>query len=72
MELKALLKKLEVKHEGGTVPNRWINNDIKPIESGRRVWSFWTYHNLWGMCQLMIDIILSTMPTSTVLQTITG
>jgi hypothetical protein len=29
--LKALIKKLEVPFEGETTPNRWINNDIKPI-----------------------------------------
>ncbi|KAJ9610457.1 hypothetical protein H2200_005234 [Cladophialophora chaetospira] len=44
---KRLLKKLEVPYEGGTIPNRWINNDIKPIEKGRRTWTFWTFHNLW-------------------------
>lgn len=41
METNTLLKRLEVKHEGGTEPNRWINNDIKPIEKGRRIWTFW-------------------------------
>lgn len=40
-----LIRRLEVKHEGGTIPDRWINNDIKPIESGRRTWGFWTFHN---------------------------
>lgn len=38
-----LLKKLEVK---STVEvTRWINDDIKPIEAGRRTWTFWTFHN---------------------------
>ncbi len=46
MSLRAVLKKLEVPLEGGTVPDRWINNDIKPIEKGRRTWTFWTFHNL--------------------------
>jgi hypothetical protein len=43
--MEALLKKLEIGHEGGPVPDRWINNDIKPIEEGRRTWGFWTFHN---------------------------
>jgi nucleobase:cation symporter-1, NCS1 family len=43
---KTLMKKLEVPYEGGTIPDRWINNDIKPIEKGRRTWTFWTFHNL--------------------------
>ena len=29
--MKALIKKLEVPYEGETTPDRWINNDIKPI-----------------------------------------
>jgi hypothetical protein len=38
-----LLKKFEVK---STVEvTRWINDDIKPIEAGRRTWTFWTFHN---------------------------
>jgi nucleobase:cation symporter-1, NCS1 family len=41
MEVKTLLQRLKVQHEGGTIPNRWINNDIKPIEKGRRIWTFW-------------------------------
>ncbi|KAF5862938.1 hypothetical protein ETB97_010979 [Aspergillus alliaceus] len=43
--MKAILKHLVVPHERGQVPNRWINNDIKPIEAGRRSWNFWTFHN---------------------------
>jgi nucleobase:cation symporter-1, NCS1 family len=48
MGLKAVLKRIEVDHEGGVIPNRFINNDIKPIENGRRTWTFWTYNNLWS------------------------
>lgn len=43
--MEAFLKKLEVGNEGGPVPDRWINNDIKPIEERRRTWGFWTFHN---------------------------
>ncbi|KAJ5298328.1 uncharacterized protein N7443_006448 [Penicillium atrosanguineum] len=45
--MKAFLKKLEIESEGGPEPDRWINNDIKPIEEGRRTWGFWTFHNFW-------------------------
>lgn len=40
-----LLQRLRVPEEGGTVADRWINNDIKPIEAGRRKWGFWTFNN---------------------------
>lgn len=40
----SLLKRLEVPHEGGTIPDPWINNDIKPVEAGRRKWGFWTFN----------------------------
>ncbi|KAL1968643.1 hypothetical protein VTN77DRAFT_1469 [Rasamsonia byssochlamydoides] len=50
-----LIQRLEVEHEGGTIPDRWINNDIKPIESGRRTWGFWTFHNYWVLVQSNIS-----------------
>lgn len=43
--MEAFLKKLEIESEGGQEPDKWINNDIKPIEDGRRTWGFWTFHN---------------------------
>lgn len=45
MRVKAFLRSLRIKDEGGPSPNRWINNDIKPIEAERRTWGFWTFHN---------------------------
>jgi hypothetical protein len=39
----SFLKKLEVDSESELT--RWINDDIKPIEAGRRTWTFWTFHN---------------------------
>lgn len=49
--MEAFLKKLEIESEGGPEPDRWINNDIKPIEEGRRTWGFWTFHNFcMGSC----------------------
>jgi len=46
---RRLVQILEVPHDGGTIPDRWINNDIKPIEKGRRTWNLWAFHNL---CEL--------------------
>ncbi|EXJ56818.1 hypothetical protein A1O7_07162 [Cladophialophora yegresii CBS 114405] len=57
--LTGLLKKLEVPYEGGTLPNRWINNDIKPIEKGRRTWTFWTFHNLWVLTNTNISTYMT-------------
>lgn len=37
------MKRFEVASE--TELTRWINDDIKPIEAGRRTWTFWTFHN---------------------------
>ncbi|KAJ5109997.1 Allantoin permease [Penicillium argentinense] len=54
-----LLKKLQVEVEGGVVPDRWINNDIKPIEAGRRTWGLWTFHNFW----VLINSNISTYMT---------
>ncbi|KAJ5288655.1 Allantoin permease [Penicillium angulare] len=47
MSVTAFLKRLEISPEGGVIPDRWINNDIKPIEAGRRTWGHWTFHNFW-------------------------
>ncbi|KAB8210767.1 permease for cytosine/purines, uracil, thiamine, allantoin-domain-containing protein [Aspergillus parasiticus] len=38
-------KDLQVPQEGGQIPNRWINNDIKHIEADRRTWNFWAFHD---------------------------
>ncbi|GBF64861.1 allantoin permease [Trichophyton mentagrophytes] len=46
-EMNRILKKLEIEHEGGTLPDPWINFDIKPIEAGRRTWSAWTFTTYW-------------------------
>lgn len=45
--MNALLERLKINEEHGPAPNRWINNDIKPIEARRRTWGFWTFHNFW-------------------------
>lgn len=48
MKLNKILKRLEIDDEGGPIPNRWMNNDIKPVEAGRRTWGFWMFHNFCG------------------------
>ncbi|KAK6383952.1 hypothetical protein LTS17_003244 [Exophiala oligosperma] len=53
-KIQTIIKKLEVPEEG-TVSDRWINNDIKPIEEGRRTWTFWTFHNLWVLTNTNIS-----------------
>lgn len=40
-----LLQSLEVPQEGETIPDRWINSDIEPIQADRRRWGFWTFNN---------------------------
>ncbi|KIX01625.1 uncharacterized protein Z518_09351 [Rhinocladiella mackenziei CBS 650.93] len=57
--ITTLFKRLEVPYEGGTIPNRWINNDIKPIEAGRRTWTFWTFHNLWVLTNTNISTYMT-------------
>ncbi|XRM38705.1 hypothetical protein ABZX51_002102 [Aspergillus tubingensis] len=42
-----LLQWLEVPQEGETIPDRWINSDIEPIQANRRRWGFWTFNNYW-------------------------
>ncbi|KAL6246430.1 hypothetical protein RBB50_006666 [Rhinocladiella similis] len=56
--IKSIIKKLEVPEEG-TISDRWINNDIKPIEEGRRTWTFWTFHNLWVLTNTNISTYMT-------------
>ncbi|PTB65679.1 hypothetical protein BBK36DRAFT_1169381 [Trichoderma citrinoviride] len=39
--------------------SQWINEDIRPIESARRTWTFWTFHNFW----LLINCNIATFLT---------
>uniref|UniRef100_A0A093VJ29 Allantoin permease n=1 Tax=Talaromyces marneffei PM1 TaxID=1077442 RepID=A0A093VJ29_TALMA len=57
----SLLKRLEVPHEGGTIPDPWINNDIKPVEAGRRKWGFWTFNYYWNILA-SVFIVLNSLP----------
>ncbi|KAF3764076.1 NCS1 nucleoside transporter family protein [Cryphonectria parasitica EP155] len=46
-----------------TETSRWINNDIRPIESARRTWGFLTFNNYW----LLINTNISTYLTGSAL-----
>lgn len=39
----SFFKNVEVESE--TKTTRWINDDIRPIEAGRRTWTYWTFSN---------------------------
>ncbi|KAH0489557.1 hypothetical protein TgHK011_009980 [Trichoderma gracile] len=43
--------------------SQWINEDIRPIESARRAWTFWTFHNFW----LLINCNIATFLTGSAL-----
>ncbi|KAE8137160.1 permease for cytosine/purines, uracil, thiamine, allantoin-domain-containing protein [Aspergillus pseudotamarii] len=53
-----ILKHLEVPHDGGQIPSRWTNNDIKPIEADRRTWNFWTFHNFCMLIHSNISVYM--------------
>ncbi|KAE8355483.1 hypothetical protein BDV28DRAFT_146044 [Aspergillus coremiiformis] len=57
--MKSILAYLEVPQEGGQAPTRWINNDIKPVEAGRRSWNFWTFHNFSVMTSSNISVYMT-------------
>ncbi|UKZ57460.1 hypothetical protein TrVGV298_011317 [Trichoderma virens] len=43
--------------------SQWINEDIRPVESARRTWSFWTFHNYW----LLVNCSVATFLTGSAL-----
>ncbi|KAK1246026.1 hypothetical protein MKX07_005095 [Trichoderma sp. CBMAI-0711] len=43
--------------------SQWINEDIRPIETARRTWTFWTFHNFW----LLINCNIATFLTGSAL-----
>ncbi|CZR69975.1 related to uracil permease [Phialocephala subalpina] len=53
----SFMKRFEVDSE--TELTRWINDDIKPIEAGRRTWTFWTFHNYWILVNSNISTYLT-------------
>ncbi|KAE8441774.1 hypothetical protein EG329_004332 [Mollisiaceae sp. DMI_Dod_QoI] len=53
----SFMKRYEVASE--TELTRWINDDIKPIEAGRRTWTFWTFHNYWILVNSNISTYLT-------------
>src|SRR5436190_9512599 len=58
--IKKFIKKFEVLHDAGTVPDRWINNDIKPIEARRRTWGVWTYSLFWVLVNMNVSAYLTS------------
>jgi NCS1 family nucleobase:cation symporter-1 len=57
--MASLLKILEISEEQRSEASRWINYDIRPIESGRRTWRFLTFNNYWLLVNTNISTYLS-------------
>ncbi|KAL2875824.1 hypothetical protein SGCOL_008971 [Colletotrichum sp. CLE4] len=58
MGFQAALKRVELPYV-----SRWINDDIRPIESQRRTWGFLTFHNFW----LLVNCNITTYLTGSAL-----
>uniref|UniRef100_A0A8H7NHT0 Uracil permease n=1 Tax=Bionectria ochroleuca TaxID=29856 RepID=A0A8H7NHT0_BIOOC len=58
MGVKSLLKRIELPHG-----SRWINDDLRPIETERRTWNFLTFHNYW----LLVNCNIATFLTGSAL-----
>ncbi|CRK24231.1 hypothetical protein BN1723_013215 [Verticillium longisporum] len=58
MGFKDLIKRAQLPHV-----NRWINDDIRPIETERRTWGYLEYHNFW----LLINCNIATYMTGSAL-----
>ncbi|KHO10982.1 chaperonin [Metarhizium robertsii ARSEF 23] len=58
MKLQSIIKRVELHHVSS-----WMNDDVRPVESERRTWSFRTFHNFW----LLINCNLSTFLTGSAL-----
>ncbi|KAL2826344.1 permease for cytosine/purines, uracil, thiamine, allantoin-domain-containing protein, partial [Aspergillus pseudoustus] len=54
MGISTVLKKIQLPHE-----SRWINEDVRPVETERRTWGFLTFHNFW----LLINCTIATYLT---------
>ncbi|KAJ4125239.1 hypothetical protein NW754_013525 [Fusarium falciforme] len=54
----ALLKRIELPRG-----SRWINEDVRPVGSERRTWTFLTFHNFW----LLINCNIATYLTGSAL-----
>ncbi|KAI1879077.1 hypothetical protein JX265_003254 [Neoarthrinium moseri] len=53
-----LLSRIQLEHG-----SMWINDDIRPLELGRRTWGFMTFHNFW----LLINCSIATYLTGSAL-----
>ncbi|KAF2018407.1 hypothetical protein BU24DRAFT_421395 [Aaosphaeria arxii CBS 175.79] len=58
MKFANLLKRIEL-----PAGSQWVNDDLRPIESARRTWTFLTFHNLW----LLINCNIATFLTGSAL-----
>ncbi|KAF4975216.1 hypothetical protein FZEAL_7973 [Fusarium zealandicum] len=58
MALSALRKRIEVPRG-----SRWINDDVRPVGTQRRTWTFRTFHNFW----LLINCNIATYLTGSAL-----
>ncbi|KAK2025445.1 NCS1 nucleoside transporter family protein [Colletotrichum zoysiae] len=58
MGLQALVQRVEL-----PFVSRWINDDIRPIESQRRTWGFLMFHNFW----LLVNCNITTYLTGSAL-----
>ncbi|OHW89806.1 NCS1 nucleoside transporter family protein [Colletotrichum incanum] len=58
MGLQAVLKQAEL-----PFVSRWINDDIRPIESQRRTWGYLMFHNFW----LLVNCNITTYLTGSAL-----
>ncbi|KAA8650854.1 nucleobase cation symporter-1 family protein [Aspergillus tanneri] len=58
MGLATLIKRIELSHG-----SRWINEDVRPVESKRRTWTFLTFQNYW----LLINCNIATYLTGSAL-----
>ncbi|KAF2138171.1 uncharacterized protein K452DRAFT_291218 [Aplosporella prunicola CBS 121167] len=54
MALRSWISRAQLKSVSG-----WINNDIRPLESGRRTWNFLTFHNYWLLVNCNITSYLT-------------
>ncbi|KAK7417789.1 hypothetical protein QQZ08_011485 [Neonectria magnoliae] len=58
MGVSALIKRAELPHG-----SMWINDDVRPVESERRTWTFLTFNNYW----LLINCNIATYLTGSAL-----
>ncbi|KAK5996885.1 Uridine permease [Cladobotryum mycophilum] len=58
MDVRGIIRRVELPYV-----SQWINDDIRPVESERRTWTFRTFHNYW----LLINCNIATFLTGSAL-----